>query len=421
MIDAGQLRQYNLAIDAADEAARRQAIHALKAIQEQEWLEAPAERVRSIVESLQRQLVAGSKQTFIRQEILVILGNIGAASEAAVPTLVDLLADGVADSIREEAATALGKIGKKAKSAVDPLVAMLPTCRTNLAMRVIFALGGIGGADQKVKAALSSLWMAADQSQHSQVQVAMALCKLKVEAKGLVAFLTRTLTAHQDSALRKVAGEALAFCSANETDVVPALLSAALHDKDEKVREKANESLTSLKLSQEKAINLCAKQLKDSIYAEAALRNSGALAIPVLVEALKEDDADVREKSLRILAGLGELAVTAVPAVTDALRAKDKDIRLAAAKCLWNITKNPDGPVPVLVHLLSEKWPAAKDSAEIRRRFLQTVIEALRRIGPPAQAAVPALLAKLSDENRLISESALSALKMIAPNSIPAP
>ena len=49
-----------------------------------------------------------------------------------------------------------------------------------------------------------------------------------------------------------------------------------------------------------------------------------------------------------------------------------------------------------------------------RRRFLQTVMEALWRIGPPAKAAMPALVAKSKDKNRLISESAFSALRKIA-------
>ena len=47
--------------------------------------------------------------------------------------------------------------------------------------------------------------------------------------------------------------------------------------------------------------------------------------------------------------------------------------------------------------------------------FLQTVIEALRRIGPPAQGAAQALRRMAKDSNRHVSESALSALKNIDP------
>ena len=80
------------------------------------------------------------------------------------------------------------------------------------------------------------------------------------------------MVASPDSSLRKAASEALAWCGKEEPDVVPALLTAALHDKDEAVRLKAEASLTQMRLSHDKAIQLCAKQLTESTYAEAALR-----------------------------------------------------------------------------------------------------------------------------------------------------
>jgi hypothetical protein len=123
----------------------------------------------------------------------------------------------------------------------------------------------------------------------------------------------------------------------------------------------------------------------------------------------------VRETAIRILSSLGEGAAEAVPALTTLLRDKDRDVRLAAAKSLWNITKQPEVAVPVLVDLLGVKWAAGQASSESRRGFLQTVIEALRRIGPPAQAAVAALQAKTKYHNRLVSESAFRALHAIAP------
>ena len=54
-------------------------------------------------------------------------------------------------------------------------------------------------------------------------------------------------------------------------------------------------------------------------------------------------------------------------------------------------------------------------AAQTRRRFWQTVMEALQRIGSAAKGGVPALTEKARDENRLISESARTALKEISP------
>ena len=266
-----------------------------------------------------------------------------------------------------------------------------------------------------MKTALVELWLSPTQSRNSQIQVAFALCKLKIDARGLLRFLTSTLGTSQDAALRKAAAEALACCNKTDIDVVPALLTSALSDKDERVRQIAEAALAQLKLSQEKAVQICAKQLKESAFAESALRHSGQQAVPVLIEALDTDEPETREKAARTLGFLGELAVAAAPALTLTLEDKNPEVRLAAAKGLWNISKNADAVVPVLVELLEEKTSAAVEASEPRRRFLQTVIEALWRMGPPAIAARPALMEKTKHKNRLISESATSALKKIAP------
>jgi hypothetical protein len=273
----------------------------------------------------------------------------------------------------------------------------------------------IGNGEQKVRQALGALWLSRPLAQNTQVQVALALCKLNAYSTGAPRFLAQVLVSHQVATLRQAAAEGLGWCSKSEVDVVPALLVAALNDKDEEVRQIARASLKELRLSDEKAIQLCAKQLKESLHAEAALRNSGPVAVPALIEALRVDEFVVREKAARLLGRLGELAVAAVPELTAALRDKHAEFRLAAAKGLWNITKNAEAVVPVLVDLLKEKWVAAQDGVEVRRQFLQTVIEALQRIGPPAEAAIPALNGKRRDKNRLVGESAHRALEVIAP------
>lgn len=390
MLDLGKLRHHTQALDKGDDTARRQAVLSLKDHDAKEWATAPPDVMDPLIASLQQQLRSETKQTFIRKEVVTILGNMGLHSEPAMPQLIELLQEGKPEGIREAAAAALGTIGR--------------------------ALIDSGCSDQKVRTALSVLWLSPTHSRISQVQVAIALCKLKIDAPGLLRFLTSTLMANQDASLRKSAAEALAWCGKNEVDVVPALLTAALNDKDDKVRQIAEAGLLQLNLSHEKASHLCSKQLKDSSYAETALRNCGQLAVPALIEALGMDDSETRQKAARTLGCLGELAAEAVPALTRALHDKNLDFRLAAAKGLWNITKKAELVVPVLVDLLEEKGAATLEASEPRRRFLQTVIEALSRMGPLAKSAMSALTKKTKDKNRLISESALSALKGIAPS-----
>ena len=154
--------------------------------------------------------------------------------------------------------------------------------------------------------------------------------------------MKQSLSANQPS-------KRLVLCNIKEVDVVPALITSALKDKDEEIRQLAGAGLTQLQLSPEQAMHLCAKQLQDSAYAEAALRQGGPLAVPALVGALATEKAIFVEKASRTLGSLGEVAVAAVPALTRALQVRDVDVRLAVAKALWNVTKDAQLVVPVLV------------------------------------------------------------------------
>lgn len=419
MLEQGQLKKDIQAVSNGNDAACRLALQSLKAHKEDDWAGAPAAMIQSLIEVLRRQLtdhplLKGAKQPSIHKDAAVILGNLGMRAKSAIPQLVELLQAGIPDPIREAAAVALGKIGREAKSAVPDLITLI-NGRTSLSIQAIRALGEIGCADQRVRAALTEHWAMPAQTPTGQVQIACAISKLKIDAPNVAAILTGTLMTSQDAALRKSAAEALAWRNKDETDVVPALLAASLSDKNEDVQNVAKAGLEQMKLTPDKAIPICARQLKESHYAEPALRKSGVQAVPALVEALKASDAAARMKAARILATFGESAVAAVAGLTAALRDKDAEVRLAAAKGLWNVSKQADLAVPVLINLLQEKGRPEPDGEDARRMFLQTVIEALWRIGPDANSAVPALVQKAKDKNRLVSESAREALKKIAP------
>ena len=419
MIELGRLNKQVQALNSSGEATRRDAVLALKQYEAADWAELPNDVIRNAVDTLKRLLPknpeSGGKPPLFRQEVVTTLGNIGPRSHPALPMLVELLADGTPDSVREATAIALGKIGKESRVAVDQLIHVLQSnCRIALADRVARALGDIGCADQRVRTALVNLWLMPVHSQSNQVQIAIALCKLKIEARGLLPSLTATLVANRDTSLRRSAAEALAWCSKTDLDVVPAL-TAALHDEDEEVKKLAEAGLAQMKLTHPKAIHLCAMQLKESVHAEAALRKSGQASVAGLIEALESKEPLAREKASRTLGAIGEAAVEAGPALIATLRDKNIAVRLAAAKGLWNVTKNAEAVVPVLAELLTIKTFPEPETPDSRRMFVQSVIESLCRIGPPAQAAVPALTKKIKDDNRLIRESAQRALREIAP------
>lgn len=418
MLDAGQIRKGITALDKGDDAACRQILQNWKTCTTDEWGKAPADQVRHLVEALRGRLSSnnlqkGNKQPSLHKEVAIVLGNIGPRAAGSIPELIELLAAGVPDPVREAAAVALGKFGRDAKAAVGDLIELC-NGRTSLATQAIRALGEIGTADQRVRTALVAQWQT-PQTQATQVQAGVALCKLKIDAKDLTGTLAATLMTSQDPSLRKSAAEALGWRGKDDIDAVPALLASSLGDKNEEVQLVAKASLERMKLTQEKAIPVCARQLGVSVYAEVALRKSGVPTVPALIDALKATEPNARVKAARLLATLGEQAAAAVPALKTTLRDRNAEVRLAAAKGLWNVTKQPDLAVPVLVHLLKEKPPFEDESGEAHRMFLQTTIEALWRIGPPASAAVPALQRMTKEKNRLVSESAIEALKKIAP------
>lgn len=415
MLDQRQLQKHTLALEDGDVAVRRQALQSLRDHDEREWATVPVVVLHPLVEALKGQLLDGAKQPSAQKDVATILGNMGPRSTSALPQLLELLHEGVPDLVREAAATALGKMGKEARTAAGQLVQLLANARPALSAQAIRALGNIGCADDRVRSVLVNLWLSPLQHQSGKAQVAIALCKLHIAAPKLLETMTGTLVANQEAPLRKAVAEGLAWCGKHEPDVVPALLAASLSDTNEEVRRMAQAGLDQMGLSHEAAIHLCSGQLAASLHAEAALRKSGRSAVPALVEALDKEVPATRVKAARTLGCLGEVAAEAVPALTEASHEADPDVRLAAAKALWNITATADLVVPALVELLNVKVTAEPEAGESRRRWLQTVMEALGRIGPSATAAVAALKALAKDRNRHVREAALVTLGKIAP------
>src|SRR6266446_5809551 len=298
MLDVHQIKAHIQALRADDDTTRREAVRSLKQTTAQEWETHPVEVIQPLVTALQQQLgrrstVNGRGLPLLRQEASVILGNIGVRSEAAIPQLIELLGQGEVHAVQEAAVTALGLIGSKARPAVDSLLALIGgDCGDPLAARIVRALGDIGCADQRVRAALVNVWVTPGHSAACREQVALALCKLNIDAPLLMLSLTKTLVTGSHLAPRKLAAEALAWCNKSAPGAVPALVGA-LYDLDEDVIKLAEKGLERMRLSHAKAIQICVDQLEDCLYAETALRKAGAAAVAPLTEAVQDEKPGV--------------------------------------------------------------------------------------------------------------------------------
>ena len=92
-----------------------------------------------------------------------------------------------------------------------------------------------------------------------------------------------------------------------------------------------------------------------SSIAADALVNIGSPAVPSLIEALKNQDHNLRWHAASVLGDLGTEAAPAVPALTTALQDEDGQVRLYATLALGNIGTAAKAAVPSLMAALQDK------------------------------------------------------------------
>jgi HEAT repeat protein len=132
------------------------------------------------------------------------------------------------------------------------------------------------------------------------------------------------------------------------------------------------------------------------------------LAVPNLIAGLETGNGTIPQEAVATLSRLGKSAVTALPALRKMLR--DPKLGLQAALAMVNIDPTQAvEAVPVLT--------ASLEASVNQFPFAQ--ITALKRIGPPAAAAAPALRKFLTSKRERIRIFAASALARVTPENAP--
>ncbi len=122
----------------------------------------------------------------------------------------------------------------------------------------------------------------------------------------------------------------------------------------------------------------------------------GKIAVPELKEALQDTNGFVRVKAAEALWAIEKTSPTIlVPVLTQALKSKDAELRAAAAPVLGKMGAKAKSAVPALISALRDKDDGV----------LVEVAAALAEIGPTAKEAAPALLKIIGAEDRGILES----------------
>jgi len=338
---------------------------ALRALQR---LNPPQEKVMPLVLKILEQgdasVIAPALETLAEQ------------GEAALPRLCQALQN---DQACYWACLALAELGPKAGPAVPHLKPLLAHQDPEVRMQALAALGEIGPAAQplvpEVIAALQ------DEAGGVRYAAAFALGRIGTSPEAKAA-LEETLK-QDDAFLRMVSAWAIARNNPDDRAAVERaveLILQAFKSQDVHLRRAAARVAVDVEVPVEKVA-------------------------PLLVAALRDQDAEVVGNAIEALSQLGPKALRQINEVLD-----NRELRPYAIRLIQRMGAKAESAVPALVRLLGE--PA---EAEEEVMFKQEVQFALAAIGPAAADAVPALVGSLRSAQDPIRASAAFALGKIGP------
>jgi HEAT repeat protein len=374
-------------------------------------------------------LVSALKNKAQQQHVEVILVRLGTA---AVPALREALAE---ETGGEEATHVLGRIGRRAAEAVPDLITVLDRREAPTALRsqAAFALGRIGEpSDAIIPSLISAL---RDSKREVRERTAEALGRIGSPARQAVPALAVALK--DDEAIVAIkACQALSFIG--ESEAAQPLLAAFQSDRTE-VAVEASRALWRLGPKADPVVpallTLAEGPVEKSAPARDLLASFGPHIVPMLVKALREDNAAKREAAVDVLGRIGPPARAAIAPVLAALKDKSPAVALMAALAVAQIDATRGGAaVKVLTDSLDLPGAsiALADLGQYARAALPQLIAALKprkeianeglirlhvqlalaRIGTPA---VPALIAALKDKREGVAPLAGGALGWVLP------
>lgn len=308
-----------------------------------------------------------------REKAAHVLGKIGPAAKAAVPALTKALKDEgrQQEPIRREAAWALGHIGPEAKPCIPSLYEALNDEWVDVRVCAHYALAKITGDYHRYVLALIEFL----QDRRVCLSAACALGELGSNAIAALPALAKALwelhevhwgpvtivdamekimsgkakprksaipilieaLKDKDWYARRAAAEALKRFGPRANSAVPALIHAT-RDPHREVYCAVTAALVTI--DTKAAIPIVVQMLRNDMVrtdiAEELVRN-GKIAIPVFVEALKDEYDRVRARAAISLGEIGSGAKTAIPALIEALHDQDSWVREKVREALEKI------------------------------------------------------------------------------------
>ena len=166
-----------------------------------------------------------------------------------------------------------------------------------------------------------------------------------------------------------------------------------LKDADAKYRAEAVTALGALAENNKTLIPVLGGVLKDksalvSSLAVGAVEPFAPEVVSLVVQLLKDKSSpSARARAAEVLGRIGPAAKAAIPVLTQAVKDEDVKVRRAAIDALAEMKADAKMAVPNLAQVLKHH-PMAPDDYDVHR----STIAALRAIGPDAKPAIPALV-----------------------------
>ena len=139
-----------------------------------------------------------------------------------------------------------------------------------------------------------------------------------------------------------------------------------------------------------------------------ALAHFGPVAVPALVQALRDVSPEVRQAAAYGLSGMRQAAKDAVPALAQALGDLDVQVRQVAAWALGTFGPAAEAAVPELIRALRDSNNVVQAEAA----------HALGAIGPAAKDAAVALAQAAQGAHSYVRGNIISALRAIGPAAV---
>ena len=232
----------------------------------------------------------------------------------------------------------------------------------------------------------------------------------------LLADLLNGTSGRNHADVRWTAAEILTSIGPDAATAAPALLGG-LQDPDPHVRVVCTAALPKVGAPAELAVPALIEQLQfePSVIVLGALgeyRAASAPALPLLVEIVENDEreADQRCAAVQAIGRIGPAAVDRLPLLITALQDEQATVRESATGAIPMIGDAAIGDgVPALISALADPAPRVRRNA----------LEALSAFGSASLAGVPQIKLLLDDPEEIVREAARDALFVISPEDLP--